>query len=219
MALSKLTYNSFNVTPSASKAVGFGSGADDLSASLSGGSLVFIKKLTADDSGTTLSFVDGSSDVTLDTTYKEYIFYFVNIQPATDAATFGFNGSIDTGSNYNVAKTSTGFRAFHGEGDATSLAYDATYDEAQGTGVNALTYNIGNDADSSASGCLHLFDPGSTTFVKHWNARVQFHHSADYSIDGYIGGYFNTTSAVDAIQFSMDSGNIKAGDICLYGLT
>jgi len=185
-----------------------------------GGAWTFIKKLTADDSGTTLSFVDGSSDVTLDTTYKEYIFYFVNIQPATDAATFGFNGSIDTGSNYNVAKTSSGFRAFHNEGgSSTSLAYDATYDEAQGTGVNALTYNIGNDADSSASGYLHLFDPGSPTFIKHWTARVQFHHSADYSIDGFIGGYFNTTSAVDAIQFSMDSGNIKAGSIFLHGLT
>ena len=184
-----------------------------------GGAWTFIKKLTADDSGTTLSFVNGASDVVLDTTYKAYLFYFVNIQPATDAATFGFNGSVDTGSNYNVTKTSAGFRAFQKESDQTSLAYDGTYDEAQGTGVNALTYNIGNDADSSASGYLHLFDPGSTTFVKHWIARVQFHHSADYSIDGYIHGYFNNTSAVDAIQFSMDSGNIKAGSIFLHGLT
>ena len=83
MALSRLTYNSFNVTPTASKGIGFDSGADDLAATFSGGAMTFIKKLTASSSAT-LSFVDGTSDVVLDNTYKEYLFTFNNIHPETD---------------------------------------------------------------------------------------------------------------------------------------
>jgi len=37
-------------------------------------------------------------------------------------------------------------------------------------------------------------------------------------MDSYIGGYFNTTSAIDAIRFSVNSGNIAEGTIKLYGI-
>ena len=75
MAISKLNFNSINVTPSANAAIGFDSGADDLETGAGGGSMNFIKKLTAS-SSSTLSFVDGASSVVLDNTYKEYIFFF-----------------------------------------------------------------------------------------------------------------------------------------------
>ena len=134
MAISKLNFNSLNVTPSASSAIGFDSGADDLETGAGGGSMNFIKKLTAS-SSSTLSFVDGASSVVLDSTYKEYMFIFNNIHPATNNADLMINFSIDSGSNYNVTKTSTHFRALHNEGGTESgLAYDSGSDMAQGTG-------------------------------------------------------------------------------------
>ena len=186
--------------------------------SLTSGSMVFIKKLTAS-SSSTLSFVDGSSDVVLDNTYKEYIFTFNNIHPATDRADIMINFSTDSGSNYNVAKTSTHFRAYHDEaGSATSLAYDNSNDMEQGTGDLNILLNIGNGNDECGSGYLHLFNPSSTTFVKHFIANMNRYDGADYTVNQYTAGYANTTSAIDAVRFQMDTGNIDAGDICLYGI-
>ena len=132
------------------------------------GEMRFIKKLTASSSAT-LSFVHGSSDVVLDNTYKEYLFTFNNMHPATDTASFQFNMSVDSGSNYNVAKTSTSILYYHFEsGSASGLQYDTNRDLAQGTGFQDITEQQDNDNDSSASGTLTLFSPSSTTFVKHF---------------------------------------------------
>ena len=183
------------------------------------GSMVFIKKLTASSSAT-LSFVDGSDGVVLDNTYKEYVFTFNNIHPATDDVGFMFNLSTDGGSNYNVTKTTTYFNAFHNESDSlASLQYSGSYDLAQSTGNQYLANDsVGNDNDQCASGFLHLFNPSSTTFVKHFIARVNHTHENQFTVDQNIAGYGNTTSAVDGVRFSMESGNIDAGDICLYGI-
>ena len=186
--------------------------------SLTSGSMAFIKKLTASSSAT-LSFVDGSSDVVLDNTYKEYLFTFKNIHPATDQAQFSFNMSIDSGSNYNVTKTTTYFRGFHTEdAGTTSLAYQDGDDLAQSTGFQFLTGYLGNGNDESSSGTLHLFNPSSTTFVKNFISRNSEYIFNNSIRDSFIAGYGNTTSAVDAVQFKMSSGNIDAGDICLYGI-
>ena len=182
------------------------------------GAMTFIKKLTASSSGT-LSFVDGASSVVLDSTYKEYLFTFKDVHPATNAASFNFNVSIDSGSNYNVAKTTTFFEAYHSEdGTDSSLNYVASYDLAQGTGTQILTSALGSDNDQSCSGMLHLFNPSSTTFVKHFISTMNRSYHGDYTGQDFSAGYANTTSAVDAVQFSMSSGNIDAGDICLYGI-
>ena len=192
--------------------------------SVSGGSMVFIKKLTAS-SSSTLSFVDGSSDVVLDSTYKEYVFTFKDIHPS-NRTRFQFNGSSDTGSNYNVTKTTTMFIAAHQEsdGDAT-LTYQSGDDLAQSTAFQDLAaYGDSEDEgnDACLAGTLHLFNPSSTTFVKHFIARTNYMaaggDSADYSVDSYMAGYFNTTSVIDAIQFKFTSNTIDAGDICLYGI-
>jgi len=187
--------------------------------SLATGSMVFIKKLTASSSGD-LSFVNGSSDVVLDSTYKEYIFTFNNMHPATDNANFVFNGSDDTSSHsYDITKTTTLFRAYNYENDsARGLDYRTTQDLAQATGFQDLTDSIGNDNDTAACGYLHLFNPSSTTFVKHFIAQTILPYQDELAWHGFTSGYFNTTSAITAIQFKMDSGNIDAGDICLYGI-
>ena len=182
------------------------------------GSMTFIKKLTAS-SSSTLSFVDGSSSVVLDNTYKEYLFTFNNIHPEEDNRSLGMTMSIDGGSNYNVAKTTTLFFAYHDEGDSgTGLGYQTAKDLAQGTGNQMILVETGNDNDQSASGYLRLFNPSSTTFVKNFIAQSNTYEATNNSMHCFIAGYGNTTSAVNAIQFSMSSGNIDAGDICLYGI-
>ncbi len=217
MALNKLNYNSLNATPTASTALSFNSGADGLEASGTGGNWTKIKSLAAS-SSSTVSFVDGSSSVVFDNTYKEYMFMFINIHPSASAK-FSFNLSIDSGSNYNVAKTSSVFRAYHQHtGGSSGLGIQTGLDLAQGTGIQNLGEAIGTSADDSLSGYLHFFEPSSTTYTKHFTAVVS-HESGNYSWNAYCGGYANTTSAVDAVQFSMHSGNIDSGTITLYGLT
>jgi len=183
------------------------------------GSMVFIKKLTASSSAT-LSFVDGSDGVVLDDTYKEYVFTFNNIHPSGDAVDFQFNLSTDSGLNYNVTKTSTFFRSYNNEpGTVSAINYETSSDLAQGTGFQGFNKSeLGNDNDQSCVGTLHLFNPSSTTFVKHFIANIHTYHSGDYSANSYISGYGNTTNSVDAVRFQMSSGNIDAGDICLYGI-
>ena len=182
------------------------------------GSMVFIKKLTASSSAT-LSFVDGSDGVVLDDTYKEYVFTFNNMHPASNSVILQFNLSTDSGSNYNVTKTSTYFRALHNEGgSSTNLVYQTSHDLAQSTSFQDLAQGIGNDNDQCTVGTLQLFNPSSDTFVKHFISRFNTYEAADFSIDQYCAGYGNTTSVVNAVQFKMNSGNIDAGDICLYGI-
>ena len=186
--------------------------------SVSGGSMVFIKKLTASSDGT-LSFVDGASSVVLDNTYKEYLFTFKNMHPANDTQEFQFNMSVDTGSNYNVTKTTSYFRTYHDEADSeTSLSYRTGNDLAQSTNFQMLADGVGNGNDECCSGVLHLFNPSSTTFVKHFMSRISTYENNNGIRDNYVAGYGNTTSAVDAVQFKFGSGNIDAGDICLYGI-
>jgi len=182
------------------------------------GSMTFIKKLTASSSAT-LSFVDGSSDVVLDDTYKEYLFTFKDIHPATNNVTFGFQANASGGSGYNETITSTFFSAYHNEADsAAAVVYDTGADQAQGTSFQALNSGIGNDNDQCKVGYLHLFNPSSTVMVKHFISNSNNYVHSDYSQNDFIAGYINTTSAIDEIQFKMSSGNIDAGDICLYGI-
>jgi hypothetical protein len=183
-----------------------------------GGAMTFIKKLTASSSGT-LSFVDGTSSVVLDNTYKEYLFVFNNIHPATDGVYFSFQGNAAGGSGFDETITSSFFTAFHGEdGSGAELEIAASRDQSQGTGIQNISDTIGNDNDQSLSGHLRLFDPSSTTFVKHFIATTNVAHPSNFSMNSYSAGYFNTTSAIDEIQFSMNSGNIDSGTISLFGI-
>ena len=185
------------------------------------GSMVFIKKLTASGSAT-LSFVDGTSDVVLDDTYKEYLFTFNNIHPATDNVKLSVQANAAGGSGFNETITSSAVKSEHYENDASAgVSYDTVNDQAQGTGYAPLmTGNgLGNANDESGSGVLHLFNPSSTTFVKHFISRISHVGYQDIQMDCFVAGYINTTSAIDEISFKMSSGNIDAGVIKMYGVT
>ena len=165
-------------------------------------------------SSATVSFTSG-----LDSTYSKYCFIFNNIHPGTGDEEFTFNMSIDSGSNYNVAKTTTYFRSVHDEANSyTNLGYETGRDLAQGTGFQPLSSGVDAAADGSVSGYLYLFEPSSTTYVKHYISVVNAMVTTAYSMNDYSAGYANTTSAVDAVQFKMASGNIDAGIITLYGI-
>jgi hypothetical protein len=184
------------------------------------GNLILIKTQTASGSAS-ISFVDGASDVVLDSTYKEYIFYFNNIHPATGAAKFRIIGSTDTGSSYGVATTTTMFEALHNEAGADgTVRYEDGDDAAQSTSAINISTGVGSDADECLSGYISLFEPSSTTFVKHFISKTQFVNNSGtpYSKNNFSAGHINTTSAVDAIQFSFSSGNIDDGTISLYGV-
>ena len=178
------------------------------------GVLSLIQKQTASSSAT-VSFTSG-----IDSTYKEYIFYFVNIHPATDGAEFQFQANVSGGSGFNETITSTHFDNYHGEdGGSATLSYMTGFDQAQGTSFETLSRDIGNDNDQATSGYLHLFNPSSTTFVKHFIGQFSNVINNDQAVNSFSAGYFNTTSAIDEIQFKMSSGNIDSGDILLFGLS
>ena len=188
-------------------------------ASSAGGVWNLIKTYTAS-SDSDLSFVDGTDGVDF-TAYDEFVFKFIAIHPADANKNLTFQCSTDGGSSYGVTLTSTTFVVYHAEDDSENLGpnYEAGSDQAQTTNFQRLTQETGNDADSCAVGTLNLFNPSSTTFVKHFTNVMNSCFQNSYTTQLFQAGYFNTTSAIDAIQFKFNSGNIDAGQISLYGIS
>jgi len=167
---------------------------------------------------TSSNAANSSFTSSIDSTYKLYIFKFIDVNPATDNVNFTFNGSIDGGSNYNVTKTTTHFTAYHREDDGdTGLGYYAGGDLAQSTDGQMLIGGAANDADQGGTGTLWLFNPSDTTYVKHFYSTMQYSDSGNLGVNGFIGGYFNNADNIDAVQFKMSSGNMDAV-IKMYGV-
>jgi len=192
--------------------------ADAGAFSVSLGSKVHIKTLTASGDAT-LSFVDGTADVVLDSTYPIYKFEFINIHPATNTARLTFQGDTGTNTSYNQTITSTFFTSQQKEnGTGGSLGYESTHDQAQGTAFQDITNGIGNLNDENMNGELTIFSPSSDTFVKHFISTVQSNYNLEWSMNSYMAGYFNLATPLTRFQFKMSSGNIDSGKIKLYGI-
>jgi hypothetical protein len=176
-----------------------------------GSAQVLLSTQTASDSAS-LSF---TSDI--DSTYKEYVFEFINIGPATDDAYFTFQVNATDSSGYDRTMTTTYFDAYHTESDSSALDYRAAYDQAQGTAFQTLMPYMGNGSDEAGCGELHLFNPSSTTYVKNFYVKTQYYYSANASYSSFVGGYINDTTAIDDVQFKMSSGNFD-GKIKMYGI-
>ena len=212
MALSKVNFNSLNVTPSASKAVKFNSSNNGLETGDIGGNMVLLSTQTASSSAT----IDFTSSI--DSTYKEYIFKYIDCHPATDNVEFQFNMTTD-GTNFNVTKTSSYFNSYQAEDNsAQAVGYNTTPDLAQSTNDQILAEDVGNDADQCVVGTLHLFEPSSTTFVKHYLSNSSQSHQNNFTQNVFCAGYGNTTSAITGVRFKFSSGNIDAGTIKMYGV-
>ena len=178
-----------------------------------GGDVVLLSSQTASDSAS-LDFTSG-----IDSTYGEYIFKFYNINPATDLAEFTFQVNASGQTGYNETMTTTFFYVYHYEDDSVAgMGYITAFDQAQGTAYQQLNSNQGNGSDESLAGELHLFNPSSTTYVKHFYSRTNSYHGDDnLPLLSNIAGYINTTTAIDDIQFKMDSGNFD-GTIKMWGV-
>ena len=177
-----------------------------------GGVLKLLSTQTASASAS-IEFTSG-----IDSTYDSYVFKFINIHPSTNNVDFTFNGSTDGGSNYNITKTTTWFEAYHDEADSfASLSYNANHDLAQSTSDQKLAVQVGSENDESASGTLSLFNPSSTTFVKHFISNVNEYQYNNLTVQCIVGGYLNSTSAVNAIRFKISSGTFD-GTIKMYGV-
>jgi len=183
-----------------------------LDSAVSSGSLVLLSTQTASSSAN-LSFTSG-----IDSTYDSYVFKFINIHPATDNVQLTVNFR-DGGSNFDAIKTSTAFSVSHTEsGGGDGLTYRTAWDLAQSTSDQIIAQEVGNGNDESANGYLHLFNPSSTTFVKHFIGLTSWYHVGDQSFQIYYAGYCNTTVAIDGVQFAMSSDNIDSGTIKMYGV-
>ena len=183
-------------------------------AAIATGNMVLISSQTASNSAS-ISFTTG-----INSTYKEYQFYYYDINPVTDYAFFQFNLSTDAGSNYNVTKTTTHFKAYTSETSAytSEIFYASSHDLAQSTSYQNITDGIGSGADESGAGYISLFNPASTTYVKHFIGTSNSYRGDDpISYVNYVAGYGNTTSAVNAVRFQMSTGNFD-GTILMYGI-
>jgi hypothetical protein len=195
--------------------------AASTSAQVGSGAMILIKTIDSDGSDATISFVNGASSVVLDNTYKTYVFKLIDIHPENDDGYLKFQCSVDTGSNYNVACTSTFFASYHLEDDSgAGLSYDGSLDLAQGTGFMAMGYGASNLNDACEVSTLFLHNPSDTTFVKHFTlvGNGNLKNAIHGNNHNLAGGYFNTTSAIDAIQFAVNGAEIQAGSIKMYGI-
>ena len=169
-----------------------------------------------------ITFVDGTNDVVMDSTYDAYEWHFINCHPATDSVwlTFQVNATDDAGGGYDTSQiTSSYWRIYQYENDsAAAINYQTSSDQANGTSYQRISTNAGNDNDQSVSGVLTLYDPSSTTFVKHFISRTNSAWASDGSYDTLVTGYINDTTAIDEISFKFSSGNIDAGEIHMYGV-
>jgi hypothetical protein len=185
-----------------------------LPASITGGAMTLISEQTASGSAT-LSFTSG-----IDDTYDSYVFKFYNIHPVTNATVLSFQADTGTNTNYNQTMTTTLFRANQAEDDGgAALSYRTGSDQAQGTAFQEISQASSNDNDSGVSGVLKLFNPSSTTFVKHFISETNTAQATPDSQATYCAGYFNTTTALTRVQFKFASGNIDSGVIKLYGIS
>lgn len=178
------------------------------------GALNLLQTQTASSSAS-ISFTTG-----IDSTYDEYWFIFNNIHPATNDTYFKFQGSTNGGSSYGVTITTTNFIAEHSEaGTSPALSYNAGDDLAQSTDFQTLCRRVGGENDESCSGILKLYNPSSTTYVKHFISDFNLYQSQNFSLRSLTAGYFNTTSAINGINFKFSSGNIDDGTIQMFGVT
>jgi hypothetical protein len=196
-----------------------GSGAiTSINSGLSGGGYALIKTLTAS-GDSSLSFVDGTDSVVLDSTYDEYMFVFTDLGPATDSVNFTFQMNAADASGFNETITSTAFWSYHKEdGSDASIGYDTGRDQAQGTAYQVLGGHMGNGSDESMAGILHVFSPSNTTYVTHWYSTTSHYNAANSIMQYWMAGYINAAAAMDEISFKMSSGNFD-GVIQMYGIS
>ena len=154
----------------------------------------------------------------IDSTYDKYMFVFTDINCSTDNKTFQFQCRTVGSETYDTTITSTCFQAYQPESGSGWFGYRANGQLSQETGYQPLAEEMGNGSDESSAGILYLFSPSSTTYVKQFYSRFGEYAFENRTYDEFIGGYLNTTTAINGINFKMSSGTFD-GKIKMYGVT
>ena len=175
------------------------------------GSMVLLSDQNAS-GASSVNFTSG-----INSTYPIYLFQIINAICSNDGRGININFSTDGGSNYNVVKTSTAFFATHFEnGSGGSVSYSPK-DEAQSTANQELNFTTQSTPKGGISGNILLFNPSSTTFVKHFITSTNGKNDDNSSNNGFVSGYCNTTSAINAVRFDTFDGTMD-GTYKLYGI-
>ena len=177
--------------------------------------LVKISSTTISSGTSAVEFTSG-----IDSTYNIYCFRFVSLHCDTDDKDLVFNFSTDAGSSYSVAKTGSGHHQYMNEADGSDLglAISSIFSSQAVTGTIKIGHSLGTDNDQACSGEFWLYNPSSTTFVKNYYSNIQNYHQSNFAQQYICQGYANTTSAITGIKFQMDTGNLDAGTITMYGV-
>jgi hypothetical protein len=180
-----------------------------------------ISTLIATNSDTSdVATIEFTSGIT--SSYAHYMFVLTDIHPETGDQFLAVQFNVDGQTGYNEEITSTFFATNSQEAggtDATFL-YQTSHDQAAGTSYQRISARVSDDADESTSGIFHLFNPASTTYIKHFYGRMcnDFDTSGTkYLESAYSAGYVNVTGAIDEISFKFESGNMN-GTIQMYGI-
>jgi len=189
--------------------------AGSLGASIASGPMNLLSSQTASGSAN-ISFTSGITSA-----YKEYLFTFHDIHPATDGAKFGFQFNASSASGFNETLMNAYWRHYNNEAaDSQGIGYvhGSAADQAQGTSFTILDGGVGADADQCTAGSVSLYNPSSTTFVKHFAFKGTHYDVNNFVANVFVNGYINVTDAITEMQFKFSSGNIDAGTIKMYGI-
>ena len=190
-----------------------GSGTvSNVNAGLKPGGPILITTATASSS----SYISFTSGIT--STYDKYMFVFDSIVPSLNSTHLRMSGSTDGGSSYGLTKTSAAWYIIFSEGNSGSISTTGAADLSQDTAVQLLMYGIGSAAGECAAGVFTLYSPSNTTYVTHYSSACTVHREDDSVQQINTAGYFNLTTAINAIKFTPDQGTIASGTIKMYGI-
>ena len=183
-------------------------------ANLTTGAMTLIKEINSNNA-TTTSFVHGSSDVVLDSTYPIYQLRFINLKVETDGANLQIDFSHNGGSSFGASKTTTFSRT---SGTSGSYSYETDKDLHDSSTAQRISHAQGNDSDSGMCGYMWLNNPSSTTFHKGFQLDGIHFQTDKTNFYYHCHGMINSTNAVNAIRINCSSGDVAGGIIKLYGL-
>ena len=182
--------------------------------SAGGGALVKIGSTQTASNSASISFTG------IDSTYGAYYFLLNSIRPAEDTRHIGVEFSTDGGSSYSINRFEANTYVNRNE---DNTAHDGPTQWTSENVENATTLGKltrqGNGSDENGSCEVILLNPSNTTRYKVYLSRGVGYTHDNYSMTNFVQGITRTTSAINAVRFKYESGNIAEGTFTMYGYT
>jgi len=173
-------------------------------AAVSGGGILLLASASASASPS-LNFASG-----ITSTYDAYELKMCGLVPATDAVTPWVRVSTDGGSSYVSTSSYTWCTVGEGTGTGTSASDTKMVMRSAGG-------TMGNAAGESMSGQVEFFMPSSSALYKQFKSHITFADtSGNCSVTCVAAMNYKSTTAINAIQILVSSGNITSGAAYLF---